>query len=186
MDINPTAPCICCYTTCGTIMSAKQATDDKRCTFNYKLTVEFSSKKFKSIQVWQNYGHESVVPLFWPALYFFLCPIQTTEADDDATRPSCRVGVNWTWDCMRLLGMFTTPGVGSNGKSNCWWLRLAFQPLRSRILSWLSSDRTIPRHDFSPTYTLCSIKKETVIILIVVSLSRNGPVGEASSNQPIN
>ena len=30
MDIkNPTAPCICCYTTCETLMSAKQAIDDK-------------------------------------------------------------------------------------------------------------------------------------------------------------
>jgi len=26
---NPTAPCICCYTTCETLISAKQAINDK-------------------------------------------------------------------------------------------------------------------------------------------------------------
>jgi len=25
-------------------------------------------KLFKSVNIWQNYGHESVAPLFWPTL----------------------------------------------------------------------------------------------------------------------
>jgi len=38
--------------------------------YNYKVTRESSSEKnCKSVQIWQNYGHESVVPLFWPTLY---------------------------------------------------------------------------------------------------------------------
>ena len=31
--------------------------------FNYKLTKESSSEFFKSVNIWQNYGHESVAPL---------------------------------------------------------------------------------------------------------------------------
>jgi len=37
--------------------------------FNCKFTTESSSKKLKSVKIWQNYGQESVAPLFWPTLY---------------------------------------------------------------------------------------------------------------------
>ena len=35
---------------------------------NYKFTRESSGekKKIKSVKIWQNYGHESVAPIFWP------------------------------------------------------------------------------------------------------------------------
>ena len=35
---------------------------------NCKFTKESSSEFFKSVKIWQNYGHESVAPLFWPTL----------------------------------------------------------------------------------------------------------------------
>ena len=42
--------------------------------FNIYLTTNlprkfYSEKFFKSVKIWQNYGHESVAPLFWPTLY---------------------------------------------------------------------------------------------------------------------
>ena len=38
--------------------------------FNYKFTQESPSEIcfFKSVKIRQNYGHESLVPLFWPTL----------------------------------------------------------------------------------------------------------------------
>ena len=65
-------------------MSAKQAINDKlqgsvatyaRCggMFNIHLTANLLRnlpvKKCKSVKIWQNYGHESVVPYFWPTVY---------------------------------------------------------------------------------------------------------------------
>jgi len=42
--------------------------------FNIHLTTNLPNnrpvkKKFKSVKIWQNYGHESVARLFWPTLY---------------------------------------------------------------------------------------------------------------------
>jgi len=48
---------------------------DARCgaIFNIYLTINLPrnlpvKKLFKSVKIWQNYGHESVALLFWPTL----------------------------------------------------------------------------------------------------------------------
>ena len=38
-------------------------------TTNLPRNLPVKKKQFKSVKIWQNYGHESVAPLFWPILY---------------------------------------------------------------------------------------------------------------------
>jgi len=46
--------------------------------FNFKFTKESSSEKIlKSVEIWQNYGHESVAPFFGPpCIYYITCGLQ--------------------------------------------------------------------------------------------------------------
>ena len=83
MDIkNPTAPCIVATLPYATLKSVKQAINDKlqgsvATYLRYGGVVNNQIKKglllslrvifFKSVNIWQNYGHESVAP-FWPTL----------------------------------------------------------------------------------------------------------------------
>ena len=60
-DINISQGSVATYVRCGGI-------------FNIHLTKKFTKESsseifFKSVKIWQNYGHESVPALFWPMLY---------------------------------------------------------------------------------------------------------------------
>ena len=55
-------------------------------TFNIHLIADLPRnlqvKKFlKSVEIWQNYGHESVAPFFWPILYIKIAQQTITVQD---------------------------------------------------------------------------------------------------------
>ena len=59
-DINVSQSSVATYARCGEI-------------FNIHLTLDLSSNLpvkiiFKSVEIWQKYGDESVASLFWPTL----------------------------------------------------------------------------------------------------------------------
>ena len=65
-DINVSQGSVATYARCG-------GSFDIHFTANY-FTKESSSDFFTSVKNWHNYGHESVVPFFWPTLYRLFGP----------------------------------------------------------------------------------------------------------------
>ena len=66
---------------------------------NYKFTKESSSDFLKSVKIWQNYGNESVAPLFWPTLYIGWSDV--TESTVMIRSPFCGHKTMW---CVGLNG----------------------------------------------------------------------------------
>ena len=60
-DINASQGSVATYARCSGIFNIHLPTNLPR---NFPVKIFF-----KSVKIWQNYGHESVTPLFWPTLY---------------------------------------------------------------------------------------------------------------------
>jgi len=59
-DSNVSQGSVATYARCGGSFNIR---------FTTNLLKNFQWNFFESVEIWQNYGHESVAPLFWPALY---------------------------------------------------------------------------------------------------------------------
>jgi len=100
MDIkNPTAHCPCCYTTLQTLMSAKQAINDKlqgsvatytRCSgvVNNKirkgLLLSMSVNFFKLVNIWQSYEQECDCLMHFLRLLAVCWPVAQSACDNHA------------------------------------------------------------------------------------------------------
>ena len=94
-DVNVSQGSVATYAKCGGIFWYP---------FNCKFTWECFSKKFcKSVKIWQNYGHESVVPFFGPhcvvctACRLWLQPFRQWSYDACVFRKTSPCGTEMKW-----------------------------------------------------------------------------------------
>jgi len=119
-DIYVSQGSVATYARCGEIVNI-------HLTANLPLNLPLKFF-FKSVKIWQKYGHESVACLFWPILYMSACwargwPLQNSKTDQDAF-----YGAD--------LSAFMKPRIGWGHNSATWQIRLN-DPCTSAMLPYV-------------------------------------------------